>query len=132
MRNLARILVSALALWVTTLIVGGPSDKGIWIKQAGDDFFGLVFTFVVVAIIIALINMTLGSILRVLSFPLRILTLGLFSLVLNALMLMLSGWVTNMLGFGLQVDGFWWAFLGSIILSVATTILSAVLGVRKK
>ncbi|HUH52904.1 MAG TPA: phage holin family protein [Microbacteriaceae bacterium] len=132
MRNLARILVTALALWITTLIVGGPGEKGIWVQQTGDDTLGLIFTFVVVALIFALVNMTLGTVVRIVSIPLRILTLGLFSLVINALMLLLVGWISGLIGFGLQVDGFWWAVLGAIILSISTTLLSAILGVRKK
>lgn len=132
MRNLARILVTALALWITTLIVGGTGEKGIWVQQTGDDTLGLIFTFVVVALIFALINMTLGTVVRIVSIPLRILTLGLFSLVINALMLLLVGWISGLIGFGLQVDGFWWAVLGAIILSISTTLLSAILGVHKK
>lgn len=132
MRNLARILVTALALWFTTLIVGGPGPKGIWVQQVGEDTFGLVFTFVIIAVIFALINMTLGRVIRFVSIPLRILTLGLFSLVINGLLLMLLGAVTNWIGFGLHVDSFWWAVLGAIILSISTTVLNAVLGVRKK
>ena len=132
MRNLARILVTALALWITTLIVGGSGENGIWVKQVGDDVMGLVFTFVIVAIIFAIVNMTIGKVVRFVSIPLRILTLGLFSLIINGLMLLLLNWITDLIGFGLKADGFWWAVLGAIILSISTTILAAVLGVRKK
>lgn len=132
MKNLARILITALALWITTLIVGGSGQKGIWVQSLGDDFAGLAFTFIVVALIFALVNMTLGAVVRFVSFPLRVLTLGLFSLLINGLMLLVVGGISNLIGFGLKVDGFWWAVLGAIILSIATTILNAILGVSKK
>lgn len=76
--------------------------------------------------------MTLGAVVRFVSFPLRVLTLGLFSLLINGLMLLVVGGISNLIGFGLKVDGFWWAVLGAIILSIATTILNAILGVSKK
>lgn len=67
-----------------------------------------------VCIIIALINTFVKPILQIISFPLTILTLGAFSLVINALLLMLAGWIAP----GFEVDGFWSALFGSILLSL--------------
>lgn len=128
MKNLASILVSALALWLTTLIVGGPGQHGVWIDPLGEETMGVVFTFVVVALIFAAVNLTLGSVIRFVSLPLRIITLGLFSFIINGLLLLLVAWISGLIGFGLEVGGFWWAVLASIVLSLITTILSAVLG----
>jgi putative membrane protein len=58
-----------------------------------------------------------------LSLPLYILTLGLFFLVVNALMLMLTGWITSFTDYGLQVDGFWNALLGGLIIAIATWLV---------
>jgi putative membrane protein len=68
----------------------------------------------IAAIIIGLVNATLGFILKVLTFPLTILTLGLFLLVINALMLILAGWLTP----GFEVRGFGAAFVGAVILAI--------------
>lgn len=127
MKNLARILVSALALWLTTLLVGGSGDHGIWIEQVGDDTMGMVFTFVIVAFIFAIINITVGRVFRFVAIPLRVLTLGLFNLIINGLLLLLVHWVSGLLGFGLVVGGFWWAVLAALVLSLITMVLNAVL-----
>jgi len=132
MKNLARILVSALALWLTTLIVGGNGKHGVWIEQVGADTMGVVFTFVIVAVIFAAVNITIGSVFRFVALPLRVLTLGLFSFIINGILLLIVGWISGLLGFGLQVEGFWWAVLAAIVLSLITTILNAVLGLSKK
>jgi|SRR5690625_3825969 len=132
MRSLARILVTAFALWLTTLIVGGSGANGIWIDQFGTDTFGLVFTFIVVAFIFAIVNMTIGAVVRVVSIPLRILTLGLFGIIINGFLLVIVGWISDLIGFGLRVDGFWWAVLGAIVLAIATALINAVLGLGKR
>lgn len=127
MKNLARILVSALALWLTTLIVGGTGDTGIWIEPVNDETLGLVLTFVIVAIIFAAVNLTIGAVFRFVALPLRILTLGLFNFIINGILLLIVHWISGLLGFGLVVGGFWWAVLAAIVLSLITVILNAVL-----
>ena len=58
------------------------------------------------------------------SLPLIVLTLGLMLLVVNALMLMLTSWIAGSLDLGFHVDGFWMALWGSIVISLASMILS--------
>lgn len=124
--------MTALALWLTTLIVGGTGDRGIWIEPYSTEIIGVVFTFVLVALIFAIVNATLGAVVRFVSIPLKLLTLGLFSLIVNGFLLMVVGWFSSLIGFGLNVDGFWWAVLGSIVLSLFTVVLNAVLGTSKR
>ncbi|MBM3767579.1 MAG: phage holin family protein [Acidobacteria bacterium] len=64
------------------------------------------------------INATLGNLIKFFTWPARFLTLGLFSLVINALMLWLAAAIVP----GFRVDGFIAAFLGSLVLSVITTV----------
>lgn len=130
MKNLARILVSALALWLTTLIVGGNHANGVWIEPNSEDTAGVVFTFVIVAIIFAAVNITLGRVFRFVAIPLRIITLGLFNLVINAVILLIVDWISRLLGFGLVVETFWWAMLAALVLSLITIVLNAVLGLN--
>ncbi|WP_217133083.1 phage holin family protein [Leucobacter chinensis] len=132
MKNLGRILVSALALWLTTLIVGGSGDQGVWIRSLGDETMASVTTFVVVAILFAAVNITVGKVFRFVAIPLRIITLGLFNLIINGALLLIVGWVSGIIGFGLEVDGFWWAVLGALVLSLITSVLNAVFGLSKK
>ena len=80
-------------------------------------------TALIAAIVIGLINATLGLILKIITFPLTILTLGLFWLVINALMLQLASALVP----GFYVSGFWAAFFGAIVLSIVSMILHSVI-----
>ena len=99
-------LVSALALWIVGNLVPGIEVRG----------FGAAM---VATVVIAIVNGTVGPILRFLTFPLTLLTLGLFLLVVNALLLMLASVFTP----GFKVRGFLHAVLGSLVLTILTSIL---------
>ena len=71
------------------------------------------------AVALGLINAVLKPILILLTLPINILTLGLFTLVINALLIMLAA---NLVP-GFSVDGFWWAVIYGIILSVLSALL---------
>lgn len=72
------------------------------------------FSAMLVCIIIALINAFIKPVLMLISLPINFLTLGLFSFVINAFLLMFAGAITP----GFEVEGFFSALLGSIILSL--------------
>jgi len=87
------------------------------------------WTLIVVAAILGIVNATVGAVLKVLSFPLMIVTLGLFGIVVNALMLKFAAWLSNgMLGTGFYIDGWWPAVWASIIISIVSALLWAILG----
>src|SRR5437667_5778425 len=69
-------------------------------------------------IVIGLVNGTLGIFLKLVTLPLSILTLGIFWLVINALMLMAASALVP----GFKVQGFWPAFIGSIVLSLVNLV----------
>jgi len=79
-------------------------------------------TALIVAVVFGIVNAVLKPILIFLTLPINILTLGLFTLVINALMVM----VTSSFVSGFKVDGFWWALLFSIILSIVNSVLHSV------
>jgi putative membrane protein len=110
---LVRALINAVAIAVTSYFVGGV-----------DVDTNIVPLFLVGAII-TIINATIKPILSFLSFPVTIITLGLFILVINALMLGLAAWVS---GGMLDVNGFWPALIGGIVLAIVNMVLEAVLG----
>lgn len=132
MRSIIRILVNAFALWLTTLIVGGSGDHGIWISPFDNTTWGLVGTFLLVALVFGIVNGTLGSLVRIVSFPIYILTLGLFGLIVNGFLIWVVAWLSGLVGFGLNVGGFWWGVLGALVLSILAGILNALFGTRKK
>ena len=116
---LLRWLINAAALWVAIQLVDGIEHRGSW--------WSLLF----VALVFGLLNASIRPLLKLLSLPIIILTLGLFIFVINALMLLLTGWVSGLLAPGFHVDGFWDAFLGGLIVSIVSLLLSIFTGVGK-
>ena len=98
-------MLSALAVGVTAWLVPGVALSGIWVT--------LLVTFV-----LALINIFIKPVLFILTLPINILTLGLFSLVINALLVLLAAKIVP----GFEVNGFWTAFVFSIVLSIVNII----------
>jgi len=112
MRFLVRLLISAVALWVATEIVPGVSYKG-----------ELVY-LLLVALVFGVLNALARPLLVFLSCPMLILTLGLFIFVINAVVLWLTSALSGNLGLGFHVAGFGAAFLGALVVSVVSLILS--------
>jgi putative membrane protein len=132
MRTVIRVLVNAFALWITTLIVGGSGDHGVWIVPISDDDYSPLITLLLVALVFGLVNGTLGRLVRIVSIPLYILTLGLFALIVNGFLLWVVAWLSGLAGFGLAVGGFWWGVLAALVLSILSGILNALLGTGRR
>jgi len=115
MKWLLRWLVNAVALLVVAHIVPGFVVRG----------FG---SALVAAIVIGLINATLGLFTKVITFPLTILTFGIFLIVINAAMLQLAAAMTR----GFEVQSWTAAFLGAILLSIVSSILHWLVGTRRR
>lgn len=77
-------------------------------------------TALIASIVIALVNLVIKPILVFLTLPINILTLGLFILVINALLFMFVAYLIP----GVEVDGFWSAFLGALLLSILSIGIS--------
>jgi putative membrane protein len=115
MRFVIRLLINAAALWVAIRFVPG-------ITFGGDEI-----ALLLVALVFGLVNAIVRPVLTLLSLPFLILTLGLFTFVLNALMLWLTSALSGALGLGFHVAGFWPAFLGALVVTVVSAILSLLL-----
>ena len=120
MSFLVRLLINAAALWVATQFVPGISFDGDW---------RLLFA---VALIFGALNVVVRPILKILTFPFLILTLGLFIFVLNALMLWLTGMISDALGLGFHVVGFRAAFVGALVVTAVSFVLSLFVGRDKE
>jgi putative membrane protein len=79
------------------------------------------------ALVLALLNAIVKPILVILTIPVTIISLGLFLLIINALMVMLAANFFK----GVEVDGFWWALIFSILLSLGSSILYSLIGGKK-
>jgi putative membrane protein len=115
-RFLVRLVLTALALWLATAIVGG-------IHLYGDSVLERFFSLVLVALVFTLVNTFVKPLVMAVGCALYVLTLGLFGLVVNALMFWLTGWISEKLSLGFFVDGFWAAFWGAIIVSLAMWVM---------
>src|SRR5690606_5344547 len=128
-RFLVKVVINAIAFWLTTLIVGAFSDSpGITITSWNEgDVGAYIVTLLLVAAIFGVVNGIIGNFIRIVAFPIYILTLGLIALVVNSLLLLLVSWISDLIGFGLQVDGFWWGVLGAVVLALLSWLISIVL-----
>jgi putative membrane protein len=130
-RFVVRLLINALALWLTTLLVAGV--KVVPFAPIGADpgvqgsTLETVLTYLLVALIFGIVNGVIGNFIRVVAFPIYILTLGLIALIVNGLLLLLVAWISDLLGFGLEVEGFWWGVLGALVLALFSWIIGIVL-----
>jgi len=122
-RFVVRLLINALALWITTMLVAGVSV----VAYEPNDTLAKVLTFLLVAGIFGIVNGVIGNFIRIVAFPVYILTLGLIALVVNSLLLLLVAWISDLIGFGLDVDGFWWGVLGALVLALLSWLISIVL-----
>jgi putative membrane protein len=115
---LLRWLVTTLALYVAVVLVPGISfdeAQGAW-------------RLILVALVFGGVNALLRPLLTILTCPLIVLTFGLFFLVVNAILLLATSWASLKFGLGFAVDGFWPAFWGGLVVSIASTILFALTG----
>jgi putative membrane protein len=117
---LIRLVINAIALWITTLVVPG-------IEVGGGTTWRTIATIVIVAAIFGLVNAILKPIIKVVGCLFYILTLGLIAFVVNALLFLLVDWLSGQLDLPFSIDGFWPAFWGAIVMTVVSWLLSLVI-----
>jgi putative membrane protein len=120
MRFIVRTVASALALAAAAAVIQG-------IAVTSDNRGDQILTLLGVAVIFGLINAIVRPIVRLITLPLFVLTLGLFTFVVNALMLLLTSWVSDRLDLPFEVDGFWAAFFGALVISVVSFVINVAL-----
>lgn len=118
MRTLLRFLFSALGLLVASYVVPGLHH-------------GSFMDLLAVAVLLGVLNATLGSLLKFIAFIPVALSFGCFSLVINGLVFWLAGALSWRLGLDFRVDGFWAGFLGALITSITASVLEFLLIGRK-
>jgi putative membrane protein len=114
MRLILRILINAVALWLTALLIPNVElTSSIW---------GILL----VAVIFGLVNALIRPIVKLFSLPITCLTLGLFTLVINTIMLLITA---GLVGDLLSIQGgpfarLLWAFIASIVISLVSALLN--------
>jgi putative membrane protein len=104
MNLIIKILFSAIIAFVLSKILSGVHIDSI-------------ITALIFAVVLAALDAIVKPILVVLTLPVTIITLGLFLFAINAIVILLASKLID----GIKIDGFWWAMLFSIILSLFDT-----------
>lgn len=112
-------VLSAAALAAAAGLLGTHMSIG----SSADTTSQRLLTLAVVAAVFTVINMFVAPVIKTLSLPFIIISLGFALLVINALLLLLTEWVTGKLDVAFHVDGFWWAILGAVVISIVNTVL---------
>jgi putative membrane protein len=114
MNWIIRFLLNGLAVVLTAWLLPGVSV----------DDYG---TALIVALVLSIANIIVKPILILLTIPITVMTLGLFLLVINAMIILLTDYLVD----DFFVDGFWWALLFSLILSVFNSVFDDMAGNKK-
>lgn len=120
-RFLVRLVINAVALWLTTLII-----LGVHVVPYASGAGAAIVTYLLVALIFGIVNGVIGTLIRIVAFPLYILTLGLIALIVNTLLLLLVAWVSTIIGFGLVIDTFWSGFWGALVLAIIAFLIGLI------
>ena len=115
MRMLVHLLLNAVALLIVTYFVPGFHVSGI-------------VAALIAALVIGLLNATIGLFLKVITFPLTVVTLGIFWFVVNAIILKLA----SMFVPGFTIVGFLPAFLGAIVLALINLVVRWIMPRREE
>ena len=107
MNFLIKILISSISVIVSAYLLPGINVA---------DFF----VAVMIAVILSLLNVTVKPLLVLFTLPLTVISLGLFLLVINATIILIAGGIVP----GFMVDGFWWALIFSLVLTVTNSLLT--------
>lgn len=115
MNLLLRLLINAAALWMAAKFIDGIR------------YTGTATGLLTLSLVFGVANAFIRPIIEFFSLPVLIITLGLFSMVLNAAMLLITSALATRLQIPFQVDGFGPAFIGALLVSVASTVLGWIL-----
>ena len=106
MKFIMRIMVTSIIAFGLSYILSGVHIDTFW-------------TAIILAIVLAILNAIVKPVFIFLTLPITIVTFGLFLFVINAGMILLAAKFVK----GFEVDGFWWALLFSLLLSIVTSVL---------
>ncbi|MCL4529435.1 MAG: phage holin family protein [Chloroflexi bacterium] len=114
-RFILRWIINAVAIFLAIRFVPGISfESGL---------LGIIW----LSLIFGLVNAFVRPLLKIMTCPLIILTLGLFTLLINTFLFWLTGQIGQSFGIMITINGFWPAFLGALVVSIVSVILTLVL-----
>ncbi|MCB9234370.1 MAG: phage holin family protein [Bacteroidia bacterium] len=107
MKSIIRWFVHAASIYFAAWLIPGIEISSFW-------------TALWVSVIMAVVNFFLKPLLTIISLPLIVITFGLFLIVINAVLLLVAGEIAP----GFEVNGFWPAVLGSLVISLVSYVLN--------
>jgi len=110
---LFRWIILTVAIFFAAYVIDGIHVSG---------FFSAFFA----AAILGILNAFLRPVLIILTLPFNIITFGLFTFIINALLLKMAAGVIK----GFEIDGFWPAILGALLISIVSWILNWIISDR--
>jgi putative membrane protein len=115
-----RLLITAVSLWIATLVIDG-------ITLTTSSIPGKVGTLLAVAAIFGIINAVLRPIIKAIGCGLYVLTLGFIAVVVNGLLFLLASWIAGRLDLPFHVSDFWpTAVLGALLVGIVSWLLNMV------
>ena len=108
-------LINTIAIMIAIKLVPGIVYAGEW--------WGILL----VGLLFGLINTFIRPFIRLFALPLLIFSLGLFTFIINAMMLSLTSWLSDKFHLGFSVESFKAAFLGALLISIASMVLSCLI-----
>jgi putative membrane protein len=115
---LIRLVITAVSLWIATLVIGG-------IQLTTDSLPGKVGTLLAVAVIFGIVNAILRPIIKTIGCGLYVLTLGLIAVIVNGLLFLFTSWIAGKFDLPFHVDHFWpSAVLGALLVGVVSWLLN--------
>lgn len=115
-----------LSRWIALSVAAGVM---VWLLPGMEPIGGnAALDIIAFALFMALINASIKPIVHLLALPFSILSFGIAALIINVLFMKLASWLSmSVFGMGIWIDGFWWGVLGSLILSVVSAIVAAII-----
>ena len=110
MALIIRWLANTLALFIVVTVLGSHIQ------------YRSIVTLLAAALVLGLLNAVVRPILVFLTFPITLVTLGLFLIVINAIVLELTAFFVP----GFRIDSFWWAIVGSVLLSIVSLVTNRI------
>jgi putative membrane protein len=120
MKILLKIVITAVAVWIATLIIPG-------IHLHAHTTLGKITTLVVVALIFGIVNAVLKPIAKAIGCLAYAITFGLIAIVVNGLLFWLTSWIAGKLSVPFHITGFVPALLGALLVGIVTWLMSLVL-----
>lgn len=114
---LIRLVITAVSLWIATLVIDG-------IELNAESATTKAGTLLGVAVIFGVVNAVLRPIIKSVGCGLYVLTLGLVAILVNGLLLLLTSWIADQFDLAFHVDGVLPAILGALLVGVVSWVLN--------